>query len=206
MSGIPSRLLEQTVDELSKMPGVGRRTALRLALWILKQDKEDITILGNTLIKLRNEICYCNVCFNISDSAVCSICSDNAREKTQICVVQDIRDVMAIEQTNQYRGLYHVLGGVISPIEGISPADLTIDALLERLHDGNVKEIIMALNPSIEGDTTTFYIYRKIKDRKIAVSTIARGIAVGDELEYADEVTLGRSIVNRVPYESSLKG
>lgn len=205
MTGIPSRLLEQAVDELSKMPGIGRRTALRLALWILKQESDDVTILGNTLIKLRDEICYCTVCFNISDSAVCSICSDNSRECTQICVVQDIRDVMAIEQTNQYRGLYHVLGGVISPIEGVSPADLTIDSLLERLHNGDVSEVIMALNPSIEGDTTTFYIYRKIKDKKITVSTIARGIAVGDELEYADEITLGRSIINRVPYESSLK-
>lgn len=206
MNRIPSRLLEQAVDELAKMPGIGRRTALRLALWILKQDKDDAAILGNTLIKLSEEICYCDHCFNISDETQCTICSDMMRDRTQICVVQDIRDVMAIEQTGQYRGLYHVLGGVISPIEGIGPNDLTIEKLLDRVGHPEVKEVIMAINPSIEGDTTTFYIYRKIKDMQVVVSTIARGIPIGDELEYADEVTLGRSILNRVPYENGLKG
>jgi len=206
MHKLPSRLLEQAVDELAKMPGIGRRTALRLALWILRQEKEDIGILGNTLIKLSESICYCEQCFNISDHAVCGICSDPTRDRSRICVVQDVRDVMAIEQTGQYHGLYHVLGGVISPIEGITPDELTIEALVQRVAGGEVKEIIMAINPSIEGDTTTFYIYRKIKDMYMVISTIARGIAVGDELEYADEVTLGRSILNRVPYESSLRG
>jgi recombination protein RecR len=206
MHKLPSRLLEQAVDELSKMPGIGRRTALRLALWILRQEKEDIGILGNTLIKLSEEVCYCEQCYNISDQAVCGICSDPTRDGSKICVVQDVRDVMAIEQTGQYHGLYHVLGGVISPIEGITPEVLTIDALVARVEPEDVKEIIMAINPSIEGDTTTFYIYRKIREHNLVISTIARGIAVGDELEYADEVTLGRSILNRVPYENSLKG
>ncbi|MFO7722289.1 MAG: recombination mediator RecR [Bacteroidales bacterium] len=206
MHKLPSRLLEQAVDELSKMPGVGRRTALRLALWILRQEKEDINILGNTLIKLSEEICYCEQCHNISDHSVCGICNDPTRDRSRICVVQDVRDVMAIEQTGQYHGLYHVLGGVISPIEGITPDELTIDGLVERVSEKKVNEIIMAINPSIEGDTTTFYIYRKIKGADLVISTIARGIAVGDELEYADEVTLGRSILNRVPYESSLRG
>jgi recombination protein RecR len=206
MHKLPARLLEQAVDELSKMPGIGRRTALRLALWMLRQEKDDIAILGNTLIRLSEEICYCERCHNISDHALCGICSDPTRDSAKICVVQDVRDVMAIEQTGQYHGLYHVLGGVISPIEGISPEQLTIDALERRLDGGGVREVIMAINPSIEGDTTTFYIYRKIRDKEIIVSAIARGIAVGDELEYADEVTLGRSILNRVPYETSLRG
>lgn len=206
MNRIPSRLLEQAVDELAKMPGIGRRTALRLALWILKQEKEDIGILSRTLTRLSEDICFCKSCYNISDETFCSICLDVLRDHTRICVVQDIRDVMAIEQTAQYRGLYHVLGGIISPMDGISPDDLTIDALLVRLRNPEIKELIMALNPSIEGDTTTFYIYRKVKDLEIAITTIARGIPVGDELEYADEITLGRSILNRVPYENGLKG
>ena len=205
MNRIPSKLLEQAVDELSKMPGVGRRTALRLALWILKQDAEDIAILGNSIIKLSQEAGYCHNCYNISDDEHCSICSDPMRDSGVICIVQDIRDVMAIEQTGQFRGLYHVLGGVISPIEGISPADLTIDALVERVAKGEVKEVIMAINAGVEGDTTNFYIYRKIKDYGILISTIARGIAIGDELEYTDEITLGRSILNRIPYENALK-
>jgi len=202
MSKIPSRLLEQAVDELAKMPGIGRRTALRLALWVLKQDNEDVRILGNALIKLREDVQYCSQCYNLSDYPVCDICSDARRESTKICVVQDIRDVMAIEQTGQYRGLYHVLGGVISPLEGIGPHDLTIIPLIERVFNTEAEELIMAINPSIEGDTTTFYIYKMVKEHPVMVTTIARGIAVGDELEYADEITLGRSIMNRIPYEN----
>ncbi len=206
MNTIPSKLLEQAVGELSKMPGIGKRTALRLALWILKQRREDITILSESILKLSHERCYCSVCHNISDQDQCNVCSDPLRDHSRVCVVQDIRDVMAIEQTGQYRGLYHVLGGVISPMEGINPNDLTIEALVHRIGSGDIEEVIMALNSSIEGDTTTFYIYRKIKAEGIVISSLARGIPVGDELEYADEVTLGRSILNRVPYEDGLKG
>jgi recombination protein RecR len=201
MNRIPSRLLEQAIDELSKLPGIGRRTALRLALWMLKQEKDDIRRLGESLINMSSDMVYCTKCFNISDELLCAICSDHTRDQSQLCVVQDVRDVMAIEQTGQYRGLYHVLGGIISPLEGISPDDLHIRELVERVELEEVKEIIMALNTSVEGDTTTFYLYRRIQKPGLVVSTIARGIAVGDELEYADEITLGRSIVNRVPYE-----
>jgi recombination protein RecR len=206
MSVIPSQLLTRAVEELSKMPGVGRRTALRLALWMLKQERENVSMLGNAIIRLREEVCYCERCFNISDAALCDICCDPRRDSSQICVVQDIRDVMAIEQTGQYRGLYHVLGGVISPLDGISPADLTIEPLIERVLQPDVHEVIMALNSSIEGDTTTFYLFRRIGKEGLKVTTIARGIPIGDELEYADEVTLGRSIVNRILYEKGIAG
>ncbi len=206
MNRTPSRLLNQAVDELSKMPGIGHRTALRLALWILKQEEEDVAILGNALIRLREDICYCALCYNISDDLLCGICSDPMRDHAQICVVQDIRDVMAIEQTGQYRGLYHVLGGIISPVEGISPEDLTIEALVSRAASPEVTEVILALNSSVEGDTTSFYINRKIRREMMTVTTIARGVPIGDELEYADEITLGRSILNRFPYENGLKG
>ncbi len=200
MTRIPSLLLEQAVEELSRLPGIGRRTALRLALWMLKQEPEATQRLGEALIRLTSDVVYCTRCFNISDEALCSICSDTKRDHTQLCVVQDVRDVMAIEQTGQYRGLYHVLGGIISPLEGVSPDDLHIEELLTRLEDNTVREVIMALNSSVEGDTTTFYLFRRIDKPDLMVSTIARGIAVGDELEYTDEITLGRSIVNRIPY------
>lgn len=206
MNRIPSRVLEQAVDELSKMPGIGRRTALRLALWLTRQPSEDVLILGNSLTRLGTEMVYCERCFNIADEPVCGICSDKHRDHTQVCVVQDVRDVMAIEQTGQYRGLYHVLGGIISPLEGISPDDLTIQALEDRIAEGEIREVIMALNSSVEGDTTTFYLFRKIHRPELAVTTIARGVPVGDELEYADEITLGRSILHRVPYENGFKG
>jgi len=205
MSTIPSQLLEHAVDELARMPGIGRRTALRLALWVLRQEKESISNLGKSLIRLSEEAVFCTQCHNISDEPVCGICLDKHRDHGSICIVQDIRDVMAIEQTGQYKGLYHVLGGVISPLEGISPQDLNIDSLLERINEHDIREVILAINPGIEGDTTAFYLYRKIKDQEITISTIARGVPVGDELEYADEITLGRSIVQRVPYEKGLK-
>jgi len=193
-------LLEQAVEELSRLPGIGRRTALRLSLWMLKQEPENIKRLGETLIRLSSEAVYCSQCFNISDDLVCSICADPGRDHSVLCVVQDVRDVMAIEQTGQYRGLYHVLGGIISPLEGIAPGDLHIEELLDRLQNNSVNEVIMALNSSVEGDTTTFYIFRRIDRPGLNITTIARGIAVGDELEYTDEITLGRSILNRIPY------
>ncbi|HRZ42147.1 MAG TPA: recombination mediator RecR [Bacteroidales bacterium] len=200
MIRIPSMLLEQAVEELSRLPGIGRRTALRLSLWMLKQEPENIKRLGETLIRLSSEAVYCSQCFNISDDLVCSICADPGRDHSVLCVVQDVRDVMAIEQTGQYRGLYHVLGGIISPLEGIAPGDLHIEELLDRLQNNSVNEVIMALNSSVEGDTTTFYIFRRIDRPGLNITTIARGIAVGDELEYTDEITLGRSILNRIPY------
>lgn len=205
MSNIPSKLLEKAVDELARMPGIGRRTALRLALWILRQEKEQVLNLGKALIELSEEAVFCHQCHNLSDDHLCGICSDKHRNHSHICVVQDIRDVMAIEQTGQYKGLYHVLGGVISPLEGVGPQDLNIESLIQRIHHNDIREIILAINPGIEGDTTAFYLYRKIKDKDIPVTTIARGVPVGDELEYADEVTLGRSILQRVPYEKGLK-
>ncbi len=200
----PSKLVENCVDEFSKLPGIGRRTALRLALHMLKQDKLIVEDLGNSLIKMINEIQYCQSCFNISDSVVCRICSNPKRDQSLICVVEDIRDVMAIENTNRFNGIYHVLGGIISPMEGVGPGDLNIESLVNKVKKGEVAEVILALCTTIEGDTTNFYIHKKIKDNNITISAIARGIAIGDELEYADEITLGRSIINRTPYESSL--
>mgnify|MGYP006292222543 CR=1 FL=1 len=192
------------MDELSRLPGIGRRTALRLALHLLREEKNHVESLGNALIKMRNEINYCKTCYNLSDQDVCNICSDPKRDHSVICVVEDIRDVMAIEKTSQYRGLYHVLGGIISPMEGIGPRDLTIDELLERIKENDPAEIVFALAATIEGDTTNFYIYKQLKDLEVRITTIARGVSVGDELEYADEVTLGRSIVTRTPYENGL--
>lgn len=200
----PSKLVENSVNELSKLPGIGRRTALRLALHLLKQDKSIVEDLGNSLIKMITEIQYCQNCFNISDSEVCGICSNPKRDQTLICVVEDIRDVMAIENTTRYNGIYHILGGIISPMEGVGPSDLNIESLVNKVKKGEVAEVILALCTTIEGDTTNFYIHKKIKDNNIIISAIARGIAIGDELEYADEITLGRSIINRTPYESSL--
>tara|TARA_R110002073_G_scaffold72537_1_gene177775 strand:- start:817288 stop:817908 length:621 start_codon:yes stop_codon:yes gene_type:complete len=200
-----SKLLEQAVEEMSQLPGIGKRTALRLVLHLLKQPKEQTQQLVKALSTLRNEIKLCQNCHNISDVAICEICANTNRNEALICVVEDIRDVMAIESTAQFRGMYHVLGGKISPIEGIGPQNLTIDSLVTKVKSGTVKELIFALSSTMEGDTTNFYIYRQIEKLDIKVSTIARGIAVGDELEYADEVTLGRSILNRIPFENSLR-
>jgi len=190
---------------MAQFPGVGKRTALRLILHLLKQPKEHTTSLVTALQKMREEIKFCINCHNISDTELCEICSNGSRDKSIICVVEDIRDVMAIENTGQYKGGYHVLGGKISPVEGIGPDDLTIESLIDKVKKGEAKELIFALSSTIEGDTTNFYIFRRIENYQIKTTTIARGIAVGDELEYADEITLGRSILNRIPFESSLK-
>lgn len=196
-SSYPSQLLDKAVGELAKLPGVGRKTALRLALYMLRQTEEDVDKLASSLLELRHDIKYCRICHNISDEDVCPICSDNRRDSSTVCVVENIRDVMAVENTQQYGGLYHVLGGIISPMDGIGPADLEIDSLVERVKAGGVKEVILALSSTMEGDTTNFYISRKLAGENVRVSVIARGISVGDELEYTDEVTLGRAILNR---------
>lgn len=198
----PSVLLEQAVNELSKLPTVGRKSALRLALHLLKQDEVEVENFANAVLRLRHEVKHCSVCHNISDADICQICANPSRKAAQICVVENIRDVMAIENTQQFGGLYHVLGGIISPMNGIGPADLEIASLVDRVAAGGVEEVILALSPNMEGDTTAFYIYRKLADYSVAVTTIARGVAVGDELEFADEVTLGRSIRNRVAFSS----
>ncbi|WP_369047638.1 recombination mediator RecR [Tenacibaculum sp. UWU-22] len=200
-----SKLLENAVNEVSRLPGIGKRTALRLVLHLLKQPKENTTYLVEALTDLRKEVKSCEKCFNISDTVLCEICNNPSRNSEIVCVVEDIRDVMAIESTRQYRGLYHVLGGKISPIEGVGPQNLQIDTLVNKVEKGEVKELIFALSSTIEGDTTNFYIYKQIEKYNILASTIARGISVGDELEYADEVTLGRSIVNRIPFTQSIK-
>lgn len=196
-----SKLLERAVEEVSRLPSIGKRTALRLVLHLLKQPNEHTKYLTEALTALRNEIKSCQRCHNISDTILCEICNNPNRNSDIICVVEDIRDVMAIESTAQFKGLYHVLGGKISPIEGIGPQNLQIASLVKKVKEGQVKELIFALSATIEGDTTNFYIYKQIEAYTIKISTIARGISVGDELEYADEVTLGRSIVNRVPFE-----
>ncbi|WP_276090567.1 recombination mediator RecR [Pedobacter sp. JY14-1] len=199
-----SRLLEDAVAEFAKLPGVGQKTALRLVLHLLGREKEEVERFGNVLIRLRNEIRHCEICRNISDSPVCTICASPKRDRETICVVEDTRDVMAIENTSQFFGVYHVLGGLISPMDGVGPSDLFIDSLVERVAAGSVKEVILALSATMEGDTTLFYLYKRLKDFGVPVTTIARGIAFGGELEYADEITLGRSIATRVPYENSL--
>lgn len=200
----PSRLLENAVNEFSKLPGIGRKSALRLVLHLLRQSNEDVNNFGNSLIELRNEIKHCKICHNISDTEICQICSNPSRNESIICVVENIRDVMSVENTHQFNGLYHVLGGIISPMDGIGPADLEIDSLVERIKNDGIVELILALSTTMEGDTTNFYIYRKLKDKDIKISTLARGVSIGDELEYTDEITLGRSLLNRVPYESSV--
>jgi len=199
-----SKLLEDAVHEFSKLPGVGQKTALRLVLHLLNKDQEEVSHFGNTLIKLKEQIKHCTICHNISDHSICSICASTKRDKELICVVEDTRDVMAIENTNQFFGVYHVLGGLISPMDGMGPSDLFIDSLVQRVATTPVKEIILALSATMEGDTTLFYLHKRLKDFQIPISTIARGIAFGGELEYADEVTLGRSIITRVPYENSI--
>lgn len=200
-----SKLLENAVYEMSQLPGIGKRTALRLVLHLLKQPSEQTARLSDSLHKLREEINFCSSCHNISDTALCEICGNPKRDKGLICVVEDIRDVMAIENTGQFKGLYHVLGGKISPMEGIGPQDLTISSLVKKAKEGAIGEIIFALSSTMEGDTTNFYIYKQLENIEVKTSTIARGVAVGDELEYADEVTLGRSIINRIPFEGSLR-
>lgn len=199
----PSKLIEEAVEAFASLPGVGRKTALRYVLHMLKQDENIVHKFGTTFQRLKTDLKHCRICHNISDAEMCGVCNNYKRDHGVVCVVEDVRDVMAIENTQQFAGVYHVLGGIISPMDGVGPNDLKIDSLVERVKSGNVKEVIMALNTTMEGDTTNFYIYRKLKDHNIPVSTIARGIAVGDELEYADEITLGRSIVNRVPYEAT---
>ena len=205
MNTYSSRLLEQCVNELSRLPGIGRKTALRLALHLLKQEEVTVGNLTSAISEMKGKINYCKVCNNLSDGEICQICSNPKRDQAVVCVVSDIRDILAIEKTAQYNGVYHVLNGIISPIDGVGPNDLNIDPLIDRIEHGSVREIIFALSSTIEGDTTSFYIFKKINDKGVSVSTIARGISVGDELEYADEVTLGRSIMNRMPYESGLK-
>ena len=200
-----SKLLERAVAEISQLPGIGKRTALRLALHLLRQPVEQTQLLSSALQKMREEIQFCRECHNISDTDVCEICSNAARDRSVICVVEDIRDVMAIENTNLFKGIYHVLGGKISPIDGIGPGQLTIASLVEKVKAGTVKELIFALSSTMEGDTTNFYIYKQIKDTDIITSAIARGIGVGDELEFADEITLGRSILHRIPFENTMK-
>jgi recombination protein RecR len=200
----PSKLLELAVNELAKLPGIGRKTAMRMALHLLKQNIPEVEALGNAVIRMRNEINYCRECRNISDQELCAICANPKRDHSLICVVEDIRDVMAIENTGQFSGVYHVLGGIISPMNGIGPQDLHIDALMKRMEPGTVGEVILALPTTIEGDTTNFYLFRKLTGFNITVTTIARGMSIGDELEHTDEVTLGRSILNRTPYESVL--
>jgi len=195
-----SNLLEDAVGELAKLPGIGKRTAMRMALHLLKQDQNHVNRLGESLIRMRQEMLFCERCHNISEKPICSICSSPKREEGLICVVEDIRDVMAIENTSQFKGLYHVLGGLISPMDGISPSDLHIESLVKRVKQEKISEIILALSATVEGDTTNFYIFKRLKDDGVKLSTLARGVAIGDEIEFADEVTLGRSIVQRLPY------
>ena len=198
----PSELLEKAVQEFSKLPGIGRKTALRLVLNLLRREEDDVLQFTETIARMRQEVKHCRVCHNISDSEVCPLCGDPRRDASTICVVENVQDVMAVENTQQYQGLYHVLGGVISPMDGVGPADLEIDSLVERVRQGGVKEVILALSSTMEGDTTNFYIFRKLAPfTDVKLTIIARGISVGDELEYTDEVTLGRSILNRTPFE-----
>lgn len=200
-----SKLLENAVYEISQLPGIGKRTALRLALHLLKQPVSQSESLAQALTKLRNEVNYCTSCHNISDTEICEICSNHNRDISVVCVVEDIRDVMAIEYTGQFQGLYHVLGGKISPIDGVGPNNLTIPSLINKVREGTIREIIFALSNTMEGDTTNFYIFKQLEPFSVTISTIARGISVGNELEYTDEVTLGRSILHRIPFEKSLK-
>ncbi|MFN2380756.1 MAG: recombination mediator RecR [Bacteroidales bacterium] len=197
----PSRLLENAVNEFASLPGIGRKSALRLVMHLLRRNDADVERFGESIIRLKKEVHYCRVCNNISDTETCSICSDTNRNNSLVCVVENIRDVLAIENTGQFRGLYHVLGGIISPMDGIGPADLRIADLEKRVAAGGISEVILALSTTMEGDTTNFYLYRKLSPYNVSVSTLSRGVAIGDELEYTDEITLGRSIVNRTPFE-----
>jgi recombination protein RecR len=198
-----SKYIEDVINEFGKLPGVGRKTATRYVLHILKQNDTETETFAKALITLKKELKHCSICHNISDKEICNICANHNRDKSSLCIVEDIRDVMAIESTQQYRGVYHVLGGIISPLDGIGPSDLNIDTLINRMRSTEIKEVIMALSTTMEGDTTNFYLYKRLKEFNVIVSTIARGVSIGDELEYADEITLGRSITNRIPYESA---
>ena len=200
----PSKLVEDAVNEFAKLPGIGKKTALRLVLHLLKQDNKEVEVFGSTITRMRNDIVFCINCHNISDHELCGICADQNRDHTTVCIVESVRDVIAIENTEQYRGLFHVLGGVISPIDGIGPDSLNIKTLIDKVKAGSVKEIIMALNPTMEGDTTIFYISRQLKDLPVNITSIARGVSFGGELEYTDELTLARSIATRLPYEKYL--
>lgn len=204
-SSFSSPLLDCAINEISKLPGIGKKSALRLVLHLLRQDEDIATALGESIIKLRKEIKYCKICHNISANEVCEICSDSKRDSSVICVVESIKDVISIENTHQFNGLYHVLGGIISPIDGISPSDIEIESLVERVAKGDISEVILALSTTMEGDTTNFYIFRKLANFNIKISILSRGVSIGDELEYTDEVTLGRSILNRMPFNESFK-
>jgi len=199
-----SKLLENAVEEIAQLPGIGRKTALRLALHLLRSEKDDALRLSQSISRLVSEVVYCKKCKNISDTPICDICRNPSRDGDVLCIVEDIRDVMAIENTEQYRGKYHILGGLISPMDGIGPSDLNIESLIQRIAEENIREIIFAIGATTEGDTTAFYIYKKLADKNVVISSIARGISVGDDLQYADEITLGRSISQRIPYEKSL--
>ena len=199
-----SKLVENAVNQLSSLPGIGKKSALRLVLHMIKQEKQNINQFGNSFIDLINNINYCSECFSISDNQKCEICSDQKRDQSTICVVEDIRVMMAVESTMQFKGIYHVLGGLISPMDGIGPSDIKVEELIQKVQNSEVKEIIFALSTTMEGDTTNFYLFRRLKNLNITISSIARGISIGDELEYADEITLGTAISSRLPYENSL--
>ena len=199
-----SALLEEAVEQISRLPGIGKKSAMRMVLHLLKQPQEDVNKLGESIIRVRSEIRYCKTCHNISDSDICPICSNPRRDSSVLCVVENIQDVMSVENTQQFRGLYHVLGGIISPMDGVGPNDLNIESLVDRAKNDEVKEVILALSATIEGDTTGFYIYKRLKGCDVKVTSLARGVAVGDSLQYADEVTLGRSIINRVPFSDGI--
>jgi recombination protein RecR len=201
---LPSKLLEEAVDQMSSLPGIGRKTALRLVLKLLRRNKDEVSRFSDAFVKLKNQIKECRNCHNLSDAEICSICADKRRDASLVCVVEDIRDILAIEGTSQFKGVYHVLGGIISPMDGIGPQDLQVESLISRLQSAEVREIVFALSTTMEGETTAFYLYRKLQHFPVKISTIARGVAIGDELQYADEVTLGRSILNRLPFESTL--
>lgn len=200
---LPSRLLEQAVNEMSRLPGIGKKTALRLLLHLLREKRSEAAKLGESLTRLVHDIQYCKVCHNITENEVCDICSNESRDHSTICVVEDIRDLLALENTQQYQGVYHVLGGIILPVEGIGPGDLTIDLLMKRIEAGGVEEVILALPTTMEGDTTNYYLHQQITGKVKRVTTLARGLALGDELQYADELTLGRSLVERVDYQGN---
>ncbi len=199
-TGYPSKLLENAVNEFASLPGIGRKTAFRLVMNLLRRNADDVKKFGETLIRLHEEIHYCKICHNISDTEICNICSDKNRDRSIICVVENIQDVLAIENTRQYKGVYHVLGGIISPIDGVGPGDLKIDSLEKKLKPGDIREVIFALSTTMEGDTTNYYLFKRLNKYNVHLSTLARGVAIGDELEYTDEITLGRSITNRTPF------
>jgi recombination protein RecR len=201
---LPSKHIQAAVEQMASLPGVGRKTALRLVLHLLNQDTSDVRAFGQAFVELKDNVQFCKTCHNVSDAQLCSICSSYKRETSTVCVVEDMRNVIAIENTQQYTGIYHVLGGIISPMDGIGPSELNIESLVNRVKQGGIKEVIMALSTTIEGDTTNFYIYKRLNEFDVEISTIARGVAIGDDLEYTDEITLGRSLLNRIPYNSGL--